>query len=65
MAKGERVKVPWLGGKTKIETGSSYAAPVIAGKIAKLLEAFPHIERGLLKPMLESLPGSSGYQLCG
>ena len=52
MAKGERVKVPWLEGKTKIETGSSYAAPVIAGKIAKLLEAFPHIERGLLKPML-------------
>ena len=52
MAKGERVKVPWLEGKTKIETGSSYAAPVIAGKLAKLLEAFPHIERGLLKPML-------------
>jgi len=55
MAKGERVKVPWLEGKTKVETGSSYAAPIIAGKIAKLLSAFPQIERGVLKPMLRML----------
>jgi subtilisin family serine protease len=55
MARGERVTVPWLGGGTKVETGSSYAAPVIAGKIAKLISAFPEIEPGLLKPMLQKL----------
>ena len=55
MAKGERVTVPWLGGGTKVETGSSYAAPVIAGKLAKLISAFPKIEPGLLKPMLQKL----------
>lgn len=55
MARGERVIVPWLDGKTKVETGSSYAAPVIAGKIAKLISAFPEIEPSLIKPMLQRL----------
>ena len=55
MAKGERVIVPWLEGTTKVETGSSYAAPVVAGKIAKLISAFPEIEPGLVKPMLAKL----------
>ncbi len=54
-ARGERVEVPWLEGKSKIETGSSYAAPVIAGKIAKLLSAFPGIEPSLVKPLLTVL----------
>ncbi|MDF1810975.1 MAG: S8 family serine peptidase [Verrucomicrobiales bacterium] len=55
MAKGERVKVPWLDGSTKIETGSSFAAPRISGKIARLLSVFPNIETGAIKPLLANL----------
>ncbi len=55
LARGERVEVPWLDGTSKIETGSSYAAPVIAGKIAKLLSAFPEMEPSLVKPLLTVL----------
>lgn len=54
-ARGERVTVPWLGGSTKVETGSSFAAPRISGKIAKLLSVFPNIEPGAIKPLLANL----------
>jgi hypothetical protein len=58
LARGERVEVPWLNGETKTETGSSYAAPLITGKIARLLEAFPDMEPSLIKPMLTVLAKS-------
>ncbi len=51
-ARGERVDVPWLNGEMKKETGSSYAAPLVAGRIARLIEAFPQIEPSLIKPLL-------------
>lgn len=52
---GERVEVPWLHGGTKVETGSSYAAPLIAGKIARLLSGIPGIDPALVKPLLSAL----------
>lgn len=52
---GERVEVPWLYGGTKVETGSSYAAPLIAGKIARLLSAIPGIDPAAVKPLLSVL----------
>lgn len=52
---GERVEVPWRDGQTRIETGSSYAAPLIAARIARLLAAFPDIEPSLVKPLLLAL----------
>jgi len=55
LARGERVEVPWLGGEKKIETGSSYAAPLIAGKIARLLSAMPQLEPAVVKPLLSVL----------
>ncbi|MEM7699182.1 MAG: S8 family serine peptidase [Verrucomicrobiota bacterium] len=55
LARGERVEVPWLNGQTRLETGSSYAAPVIAGKIARLLSAFPNLTPGAVKPLLSLL----------
>ncbi|MDF1741084.1 MAG: S8 family serine peptidase [Verrucomicrobiales bacterium] len=55
LAKGERVEVPWLGGGTKIETGSSYAAPLISGKIARLLSSLPDIDPAAIKPLLSVL----------
>jgi hypothetical protein len=62
LAKGERVKVPWLGGTTKVETGSSFAAPRVSGKIARLLSVYPDICPGAIKPLLASLakPDHSG-----
>lgn len=54
-ARGERVEVPWLNGEMKIETGSSYAAPLVAGRIARLLGKFPEMERSLVKPLLNIL----------
>jgi subtilisin family serine protease len=47
--------VPWLHGATKVETGSSYAAPLIAGKIARLLSGIPGIDPAGVKPLLSVL----------
>lgn len=55
LACGERVEVPWLNGATKVETGSSYAAPLVAGKIARLLSRVPGIDPGAIKPLLSVL----------
>lgn len=55
MAKGERVEVPWLAGETKIETGSSFATPLVAGKIARILSVMPEIDPCLIKPLLAAL----------
>lgn len=55
LACGERVEVPWLRGETKVETGSSYAAPLIAGKIARLLSELPGIDPAAVKPLLSVL----------
>lgn len=55
LARGERVEVPWIAGKTKIETGSSFAAPVISGKIARILSQLPNLNPTLVKPLLTRL----------
>lgn len=55
LAQGERVEVPWRNGETKIETGSSFAAPRVSGKIARLLSIYPNIEPAAIKPLLASL----------
>lgn len=58
LARGEQVEVPWLGGGTKIETGSSYAAPLISGWIARILSALPDLNPASLKPLLAELAKS-------
>lgn len=55
LACGERVEVPWLNGATKVETGSSYAAPLIAGKIARILSRIPDLDPAAVKPLLSVL----------
>lgn len=54
-ASGERVEVPWLNGEKKVETGSSYAAPLVAGKIAKLISGLPGVNPWTIKPLLSAL----------
>lgn len=55
LAQGERVEVPWLDGETKIETGSSFAAPRVSGKIARLLSIYPNLAPGSIKSLLANL----------
>jgi subtilisin len=42
-AAGDRVEVAWQGGARKVVTGSSYAAPVVAGLLARLLSVYPDL----------------------
>jgi subtilisin family serine protease len=42
-ARGVNVEVAWRGGRTKMVTGSSYAAPRVAGLLARLLSARPDL----------------------
>ncbi len=43
-ARGVDVEVPWLGGGMKKVTGSSFAAPRVAGLLANLLSEVPNID---------------------
>ncbi len=54
-ASGERVKVAWLDHSWRIETGSSFAAPVVAGLAARILSAYPTMPKGLMLPLLEAV----------
>lgn len=42
-ARGENVKVPWLGGGHRFQTGSSFATPLLAAALARLLSVYPNI----------------------
>ncbi|MCB1237386.1 MAG: S8 family serine peptidase [Verrucomicrobiae bacterium] len=54
-AMGERVRVPWLDGAWRLETGSSFAAPRVTGMIARLLSVFPGLRPDLAKALLCAL----------
>lgn len=60
LAQGERVEVPWLNGTTKTETGSSYAAPLMAGRIARVRGALPNLPSSAIKPLLAVLATKEG-----
>lgn len=52
-ARGENIEVPWLGGGRQLKTGTSFAAPRVAGQVARLLSLAP----GLTPPLvLDLLP---------
>jgi subtilisin len=54
-AKGERVRVPWLDGGWRLETGSSFAAPRVAGFVARLLSEYPGLRPDLVKALLSAI----------
>jgi len=54
-AHGQDVEVPWAGGGRKTVTGSSFAAPVIAGMLARLLENCPSLSTLAAKALLHKL----------
>lgn len=52
---GVNVEVPWLDGSTVTATGNSFAAPVIAGLIARILGAHPGLTCWQVKTVLAEL----------
>ena len=56
-ARGEDIDVAWLGGGLKKVTGSSFAAPHLAGLLARLLTDHPLISPLLAKALLHKLAG--------
>ncbi|MCB1077155.1 MAG: S8 family serine peptidase [Verrucomicrobiae bacterium] len=59
-AKGERVRVPWLDGGWRVETGSSFAAPRVTGFLARLLSQYPSLRPDLAKALLRAVAARSG-----
>lgn len=64
-ALGDKIRVPWLHHEWKKMTGSSYAAPVLAGLTARLLSAHPGLSAPLVKAVLRQVaePWSSDVAL--
>jgi subtilisin family serine protease len=54
-APGIDVEVAWLGGATLVATGNSFAAPVIAGHLARLVATHPGITTWQAKTVLAQL----------
>jgi subtilisin len=54
-ARGQDVVVPWLGGSLKKVTGSSFAAPHLAGLLARLLSVCPDLPPLQAKALLHQL----------
>ncbi|HEX9260109.1 MAG TPA: S8 family serine peptidase, partial [Acidimicrobiales bacterium] len=54
-APGIEVEVPWLDGGTIVATGNSFAAPVIAGHVARIVGAHPGITPFQAKTVLAAL----------
>ncbi len=54
-AKGIDVKVPWVGGREKTVTGSSFAAPRLAALLARLLSIYPDITPLQAKAILHKI----------
>lgn len=54
-AHGDKIRVPWLQHDWKKMTGSSYAAPVLAGLTARLLSCHPGLSAPLVKAVLREV----------
>jgi subtilisin family serine protease len=54
-APGIAVEVPWLNGTTIVTTGNSFAAPVIAGHVARVLGAHPGLRPWHVRTVLAAL----------
>jgi subtilisin family serine protease len=64
-APGIDVEVAWLGGSTLVATGNSFAAPVIAGHLARLIAAHPGITTWQAKTVLAQLAANASRPVDG
>lgn len=51
-ARGENVAVPWLNGRMREQTGSSFAAPQVTALLARLLSVHPGLSPALVNDLL-------------
>lgn len=54
-APGMDLEVPWLGGGTIVATGNSFAAPHVAGLVARLLSKHPYLSPSEVKAVLRAV----------
>jgi len=54
-APGMDLEVPWLGGGTIVATGNSFAAPHVAGLVARLLSKHPYLSPSDVKSVLRAV----------
>jgi subtilisin family serine protease len=54
-AAGIAVEVPWLEGRSIVSTGNSFATPVIAGHVARILGAHPGLMPWQVRTVLAAL----------
>jgi subtilisin len=58
-APGIDLRVPWLSGSTIVSTGNSFAAPHIAGLVARLLSKHPHLTPYEVKTVLRAVASNA------
>jgi subtilisin family serine protease len=58
-APGIDVRVPWLSGSTIVSTGNSFAAPHVAGLVARLLSKHPHLTPYEVKTVLRAVASNA------
>jgi subtilisin len=63
-ADGENVEVAWSGHSTSVETGSSFAAPAVAGIVARLLSVAPGLPPAHILDLLPRIarPSTGGIR---
>ena len=64
-APGIDVEVGWLGGATIVSTGNSYAAPHVAGLVARMLSKHPHLTPYEVKTVLRAVSSNAVRQRRG
>lgn len=58
-APGIDVRVPWLSGSSIVSTGNSFAAPHVAGLVARLLSKHPHLTPYEVKTVLRAVASNA------
>jgi len=61
-APGENIEVAWTGGGVRTETGSSFAAPMVTGMLARLLSVKPGLPPAHVLDLLPRLAAKRGVQ---
>ncbi len=54
-AKGENIEVAWLGGGVQMQTGTSFAAPRLTSRIARILSVYPYVSPSMMYTFLSSV----------
>lgn len=54
-ARGENVEVAWMGGGVQLQTGTSFAAPLISAHISRILSVYPNTAPSMMHTILSNL----------